>query len=386
MKNIFSKSELKFLIGISFSIGVVQFSLGLIAPFVSTYAGNLKYTSPTLIGLSLGIYGLTQGILQLPYGMWSDRIGRKTVLLTGLMQMILGFLLGYTAENIYTFILARALQGSGAIMAVAYSWIGDSICDEKKNRAMGTAGTIVGFTAAMAFGLGPILYNIMSVPKIFLMCAILAFIGWLYILLFMENDTVIHNKKMNKSNLKDILKHKSFNSLIKITIAGFITDYILFTVYFIVPLLLQKSMPAGDMWKVFVPSIVIAIIVLKFASSYADRGYFIKINKYSFLIALVGGLCFLIHNIFFTAAGMILCMTGFMCLISLLPSGVNKLTEGNIRGTANGLLNTFIFFGAFMGGLLSGILWKINILLPVLVLIIICVIGYMLICRIKEEI
>lgn len=386
MKNIFSKSELKFLIGISFSIGVVQFSLGLIAPFVSTYAGNLKYTSPTLIGLSLGIYGLTQGILQLPYGMWSDRIGRKTVLLTGLMQMILGFLLGYTAENIYTFILARALQGSGAIMAVAYSWIGDSICDEKKNRAMGNAGTIVGFTAAMAFGLGPILYNLMSVPKIFLMCAILSFIGWLYILLFMENDKVIHNKKVDKSNFKDILKHKSFNSLIKITFAGFITDYILFTVYFIVPLLLQKSMPTGDMWKVFVPSIVIAIIVLKFASSYADRGYFIKINKYSFLIALAGSLCFLIHNVFFIAAGMILCMTGFMCLISLLPSGVNKLTEGNIRGTANGLLNTFIFLGAFMGGLLSGILWKINTLLPVIVLIIICVIGYMLICGIKEEI
>lgn len=384
-KSVFSKKELKFLIGISFAIGFVQFSLGLIAPFVSTYASNLKYTTPALVGLSLGIYGLTQGILQLPYGMWSDRIGRKTVLLTGLMQMILGFFLGYIAQNIYTFIIARALQGSGAIMAVAYSWIGDSISDEKKNRAMGTAGMIVGLAAAGAFGLGPILYKLMSVPKIFLMCAFLALLGWIYILIFMKNDKVSTTKEMDKVSLKDFLRHKSFNSLVRITIAGFITDYILFTVYFIVPLLLQKYMAASDMWKVFLPSIVIAIIVLKFASNYADKGYFIKVNKYSFLVALLGSLCFFVHNVFLTAFGMILSMTAFMCLISLLPSGVNKLTEENIRGSANGLLNTFIFFGAFVGGSLSGLLWNINSLFPALILTALSFIGFLLIAGIKEK-
>lgn len=383
-KSVFSKKELKFLIGISFAIGFVQFSLGVISPFVSTYSKTLKYTNGALIGLSLGIYGLTQGILQLPYGFWSDKIGRKTVLLTGLMQMILGFFLGYLASNIYTFIFARALQGSGAIMAVAYSWIGDSISDEKKNRAMGTAGMIVGIAAAASFGLGPLLYKFMSVSKIFLTCAVLALIGWLYILIFIENDKKDKKQACNTVSLKSLLKHKYIGTLIKLSLAGFIADYILFTVYFVVPLLLQKYMPPSNMWKVFLPSIIIAVIVLKVASSYADKGYFIKVNKLSFMLAFLGSLCFQVHNLIFISMGMIFSMTGFMCLVSMLPSGVNKLMEENIRGAANGLLNTFIFFGAFVGGFLSGVLWNISFLLPSVALTLCSVIGYFLIDRIKE--
>jgi MFS family permease len=115
-KNIFSSKEKSFILKISIVVGLVEFTMALMNPFITLYGNSLSNATPQLVGLALGIYGLMQAIFQIPYGYLSDRYGRKLVVTTGLLQMTLGLILSYSAKNIFIFIIARALIGSGAVL------------------------------------------------------------------------------------------------------------------------------------------------------------------------------------------------------------------------------------------------------------------------------
>lgn len=134
-KTNFNSKEESFILKISIVVGIVEFTMALMNPFITLYGTGLGKATPQLVGLALGIYGLMQAIFQIPYGYLSDRYGRKPIVAVGLIQMILGLILSFSAKNIYVFIIARALMGSGAILGVAYSWVGDSFSDDKKNKA-----------------------------------------------------------------------------------------------------------------------------------------------------------------------------------------------------------------------------------------------------------
>lgn len=171
-------------------LGLRELSMTMINPFINIYGETLKWSTPLLCGLALGIYGLTNAIFQLPYGSWSDKIGRKPVILIGLAQLGFGLLLAFFAHNIYMLIVARALQGSGAVMAIAYSWIGDDIENDKKSSAMGIAGVIVAICAVIAFVVGPLLYKIISVKYMFLGCTVLIVCSFLMILCFVKEQRI----------------------------------------------------------------------------------------------------------------------------------------------------------------------------------------------------
>ncbi len=372
-KEALSTFEIKFLLGIGSALALRQLGLIMVMPFLAIYGRDLAYSTPGLIGLSLGVYGLSQALFQIPFGNWSDKIGRKPTILFGLFLFILGLLLAYVSENIYIFILARVLQGSGAIMAVAYAWVGDNIRDEQRNRGMSIIGMLVGLSATLAFIGGPILYRWFNVPQMFLLCAILAFMAWLFILIFIEGEQKAPSYyRPIKFSYLSLLKDKNITKLFT---AGFITNYILVSQFFIVPQLLENSLAADGLWKVFVPATILAIFAMRVGAKYADAGHFVKVATLSFAIIFVGDLTYFTSNPYWIGLGMILFMIGYMCLVTLLPASVTKLSQKSYRGKVTGIFNTFQFIGSFIGGSLTGFLWGFNPSYSVSLLIVISAAG-----------
>jgi MFS family permease len=187
--NNFNQNKHIFVGTLGFALGVRQMAMTMVMPFLSTYSKTLKYNTPILSGMSLGIFGLMQAIFQIPYGIWSDKKGNKIVMVTGLFQVILGLIIAYFATNIYILIFARALQGSGAIIAVGYSWIlSVSENSKERNNHLAIISIIVGVAASSSFAFGPLIHRFVSLSNMFLYSALLIFLSWLVIVFLLKDS------------------------------------------------------------------------------------------------------------------------------------------------------------------------------------------------------
>ena len=357
----FSKYELSFLVSLSIAMALRQFVMVLIMPFLALYGNSLKNSTPTLVGLSLGIYGLMQGFAQIPMGRMSDRIGRKNGIAIGSVVMIVGLVMAVFARDIYMLIAARAIQGLGAIAAICYSWIGDNISEDRRNRAMSFAGMFMGISATLGFIGGPVAYSLIPVPDIFAACAVLTVFSWLYIQLFLREERPEMHANPEKVDYLALFRNKVF---LKLTLTALIISFLMISVFFIVPQMLEKSIGAGSMWKIFIPATLFGIVVMRFASHYADKGHFAAVACFSMIAIIISGVFFMLHSTFLIFLGMMLFMPAYMSMNTMLSASVTKLSTRSIRGAVTGVYNTVQFMGSFLGGALSGTLWGMNHILP----------------------
>lgn len=380
-KGTFTRYEISFIVSLSIAMALRQLAMVMILPFMSVYGKTLLYNTPALVGIALGIYGLIQGIMQMPFGSLSDRIGRKNVLTIGSLFLASGLALAAIADNIYLLIIARALQGIGAIAAVCFSWIGDNIPDEKRNQSMSIVGMFSGSAAVIGFIGGPFLYNIISVPKMFAGCSVLVFLSWIYIVIFIKKDNIkkTHEEK-SKVDYIGLLKNKLFT---KLSISGFIISYTMVSIFYIIPQLLEKNVGVASMWKVFLPATLIGIIIMSIFSKRADRGKLSQSALISFISILIGGVCLFFTNFYSILLGTTIFMVGYMSLNALLPGSVTKLSTKNTRGTVTGVYNTIQFVGSFVGGTLTGLLWGINNHLPTVFIIMISTLGCIIVRKLE---
>lgn len=379
-KSTFTKAQICFLAAMGLVLGLRELSMTMLNPFINIYGETLKWSTPLLCGLALGIYGLTNAIFQLPYGSWSDKIGRKPVILVGLGQLGFGLLLAFFARNIYLLIAARALQGSGAVMAIAYSWIGDSIENDKKSSAMGIAGVIVAICAVIAFILGPLLYKIISVKYMFLGCAVLIACSFLMILCFVKEQTH-QDADATTVGLKEQMKFLLVQKRVLIlSLCGFIINYQNSELFMIVPTILKNTIGASNMWMVFLPAILCGIFAMKITTSLSDKGFYVLVSCAAFILILLAWLVLIPRGLVFTTIGTILSLSGFMCLTAGIPSEMNKLVSKENRGAANGILQTMTFLGFFFGSTVAGFFIQINLklfnyLIPIILTSIGCIVS-----------
>ncbi|PJI06825.1 MULTISPECIES: MFS transporter [Clostridium] len=382
-KSVFSRYEINFVVSLAVAMALRQLAMVMILPFMSVYGKTLLYSTPALVGIAIGIYGLIQGIMQMPFGSLSDRIGRKNVITIGSLFLALGLALAAMATNIYLLILARALQGIGAVAAVCFSWIGDNIEEKKRNQAMGIVGIFSGAAGVIGFVGGPFLYNLISVLKLFLCCSILVFLSWLYIVIFLKkDDNNKTNKKAKKVDYKGLIKNKLF---VKLSISGFIISYAMVSIFYIVPIVLEKSVGTASMWKVFLPATLIGIVIMIVSSKIADRGKSGVMAFLSFACVLFGGASLFFNNFYVILLGTTFFMAGYMNLSAILPGSVTKLSTKDTRGTITGIYNTVQFIGSFAGGALTGLLWGINNHLPPVFIVLVSVLGCILVRRLENS-
>lgn len=333
--------------------------MSIIIPFLSSYALNLKDGAPWLTGYALGIFGLTQAALQIPFGALSDRIGYKKMMIAGLVMLIAGLLTAAYASNIYWLIFARALQGSGAIVTVGYSWISSASTDENRDHNLARLGAIIGFFTMLSYTIGPLVHIVLSVGEMFVFSAVLIFICLLWVAFGTKQvKPEVRKQYSNKnSQQKTVFNRRNLTMGFMLTI----NNLLLMTFFFMLPLLLQNVLQTNKMWIVLTPGILVAILLLKVSTKIASRGG--NIRLLITLLMLMQGLGFAFiyfRGIATVAIGTVLLMTGSFSLSTVMPMLLNKKVGEGQRGKSNGVLVSLQYFGSFLGAAITGSLWNIS--------------------------
>ncbi len=333
--------------------------LFMILPVFSLYAHSLKQATPTLIGLALGIYGLTQACLQIPFAMASDRVGRKPVILFGLILFMTGSLIAASSHNIYGIILGRALQGAGAIGSTLMALVADHTREEFRLKAMAIVGMSIGLSFMLAMILGPLIDQFIGLSGIFSFTAILAFIGMLIVLFRIPRSRQSFHRDTEAvvSQFKNILLNLE---LLRLNIGVFCSHAILMALFIALPLVLNSvGLNAAHQWMIYLPALLFAgltlfpMVILAEKKRWMKSLFIIAI----FTMALIQ-FFFFSHHLISLGICLAVFFAAFTFLEACLPSLVSKIAPVGSKGTAMGIYSTFQFSGIFVGGTLGGFIFS----------------------------
>ncbi|MEH6568638.1 MAG: MFS transporter [Halioglobus sp.] len=337
--------------------------LFMVLPLLALYAIDLPGASPSLIGLALGIYGLSQALLQIPFGWLSDRIGRKPVIVGGLVLFAMGSLVAATADSITGVVLGRALQGAGAIAATIMAMLADLTREEQRTKAMAVVGISIGFSFALALVLGPLVAARGGLAGVFYLTAILAIAGIVLVIWRVPTPPVVDGSHEDTGALPALLGRSVRDMrLMRLNFGVFVLHFVLMACFLVVPQLLESAagIAKEQHWQVYLIVLALSVIAMAPMMRSAERGgkpqsiFALGIALLLVALALLG----FASQTALIYLGMWMFFTGFNYLEATLPSLVSKTVFAGGKGTALGVYSTCQFLGAFAGGALGG--WVIQ--------------------------
>jgi len=352
--------ELRASIGLASIYGLRMLGMFLILPVFAVYAEHLPGgDNHTLIGLALGTYGLTQALLQLPFGMASDRLGRKRVIYAGLLLFAFGSFWAAFADNIYMVIVGRAIQGAGAISAAVTALLADLTREEHRTKAMAMVGATIGLTFAASLVLGPALYHAISIPGIFAMTGVLALLAMAVVKFGVPDPRVSRfhsDAEATPARLSGVLRD---GELLRLNFGIFALHAVQMAMFVVIPFALRETggIDANHHWQVYLPVVVISFALMVPAIIYGER----KARLKPVFVAAVG--LMLVAQLLFAAsidrfwgivASLVLYFAAFNILEASLPSIISKIAPAGAKGTAIGVYNTSQSLGIFAGGVAGG--------------------------------
>jgi MFS family permease len=339
--------------------GLRMFGLFLVIPVLFIHAQSLYGFTPLLAGLAIGIYGLGQAILQIPFGYLSDRIGRKPVIIIGLIIFALGSLVAASAESVWMLIFGRALQGAGAIASTLMALAADLSRPELRSKMMAVIGATIGASFILALIVGPWLSGIIGIAGLFWVTATLALVA-IAVLHFVTPTGDIKAGNLAVLPAKQQLHAVITNTqLLRLNLGIFFLHLFLTAIFVIIPgqLIfhgLELESHSLTYLVLLLGSFIIMLPGLVMVEKYKAHkmGFFVSVG----LLIIANLVMGLVANLTGIIIGLALFFTSFNFLEASLPALVSRLCTAESRGTAMGVYSTSQFSGAFLGGALAGLI------------------------------
>ena len=350
--------------GLSTIFALRMLGLFMILPVFSLVAGQYAGATPVLIGLAIGAYGLTQALLQIPFGMLSDRIGRKKVITIGLLLFAAGSVVAALADSIYMVIAGRLLQGSGAIAAAIMALTADLTRDEHRTKAMASIGISIGLSFSVALASGAALEHWIGLPGIFWSTAALSLIGIAILHLWVPTPTRCINHRDIEPVPQQFLKVFRNSDIMRMVFSIMLLHCLLTISFYALPIALveHSGLAKGEQAFAYLPVLILAFITMVPFIIIAEKYRKMK----PVFLGAIGTLAIaqigwsLLSN---SLSGMLFCLwlffTAFNILEASLPSLMSKLSPLANKGTAMGIYSSAQFIGAFIGGAAGGLIFSI---------------------------
>ena len=348
----------------AFSLALVyalrMLGLFMILPVFSLHADDYSGATPVLIGLAIGIYGLTQGLFQLPFGFLSDRFGRKVVIVGGLLIFCAGSIVAAEAESITEIIAGRALQGLGAIAAAVMALAADLTREEVRIRIMAIIGMSIGASFMISMVIGPVIAAEFGLRLLFWLTAGLAILGILVIIFVTPSPPRQGFHRDAQLSIKDVGRIIGDIELLKLGFGVFVLHLVLAATFVVFPLVLQQNLMVEESlhWRTYLPVFALSVLLLLPMIIVAEK---LKKSQLLFRVAVImlivaeTGLA-LSDSYLAIFTMLVLFFGAFNFLEAVLPATVARIAPADMKGTAMGLFSSAQFIGAFAGGLLGGVL------------------------------
>ncbi len=334
------------------------FGLFVVLPVISVYALSLPNSNPTLVGIVIGGYAITQMIFQVPFGIMSDKLGRKGTIILGLLLFAIGSIVCGLSENILGLLLGRFLQGAGAIGAVVTAMISDIVKEEQRPKAMAIMGGSIAISFALAMVVGPTLGAFAGINSLFYLTAFLALASIVVLIKFVPNPPVVTHTYHNTNKLSFLANPQ----LIKMNITNFLQKGMMTFAFMMIPIILTRTYgwELVDLWKIYLPAMFAGIFAMGPSAMLAEK-------KGKFKEVLLVGIVFfalsyyLIGNatsetLFLT--GIVVFFIGFNMHEPIMQSLTTRYIKVHEKGKVLGLFNSFGYLGTFVGGFIGGIYFQ----------------------------
>lgn len=359
-----NRLELRASLGLAGIYALRMLGMFLILPVFALYAHNLEGAkdNPTLVGLALGSYGLTQALLQLPFGILSDKIGRKKVIYFGLVLFAIGSFIAADAHNITILIIGRSIQGAGAISAAITALLADLTREENRTRAMAMIGMSIGTTFAVSLVVGPVLAQAIGVNGIFALTGVLSLMALVGVWLIIPNpvSSRFHSDtQANTARLPVVLKDKALQRL---NYGIFALHAAQMAMFVTIPFALIKTagLDKAHHWEVYLPVVIIGFILMIPAIIYGEKKQKLKqvfVASIALMTVAQAGMALALDSFWQIILWLTLYFIAFNILEATLPSLISKIAPADAKGTAIGVYNTSQSFGLFLGAAAGGWLY-----------------------------
>jgi len=370
---------IKTIMPLSSIIALRFLGLFLVLPVISVHAMELEGATTYLVGIVIGGYALTQMIFQVPFGVLSDKIGRKGTMIIGLLLFAVGSIICAVSVDIFTLMTGRFLQGAGAIGAVVTATISDIVKEEQRPKAMAIMGGSIAVSFAISMIAGPTLGAWAGVESLFWITAFLALISIFILVKAVPNPPQITHTYTNSSKISAILGD---SNLVKMNITNFLQKGLMTFAFMIIPIILIKTFgwELKELYKVYLPAMLFGILSMAPAAILAEK-------KGRFKEVLIAGIAFfaisylvmgISNSALFFTIGVVLFFIGFNMHEPIMQSLATKFAKVHQRGMVLGIFNSFGYLGTFTGGLLGGMFFEhVGLSTLVSVIALICI-GWIL--------
>ncbi len=326
-----------------------------VLPILSAHAATLPGARAVWIGLTVGIYGLTQALFQVPMGYLSDRYGRRRAIVLGLLLFALGSVVAGGARDITVLILGRTLQGSGAVASTIIALTADLTRPKARARAMAVLGMAIGLSFGIGFVIGPPLAARFGVPSLFYLTGLLSLVAALYVATLIPRPA--SDGESDRITMAGVLQVLARRELALLNLGVMSVHLSLTCLFVVLPIEIERFIDRGSLWTIYLPVIAAGLLLMYLTARRADHPGWARPILWTGTSLLAAG-CLILALSPSGLRPLVIGLFVFTCGIALsepiLPALLTRFSPPEIRGTAAGVFNVHQFGGAFLGGLLGG--------------------------------